>query len=267
MARPWRNARTLVTIIDQGRSAVSSVPRRLWGTIGDEKHRSRKSDHNPWLQRGRYGVVTAVDIPHQPAKGLDCTSVAASLVKHRDRRVKYVIWNRRILSYKRISRTPGWAWRPYKGPNPHTHHLHLSVRPEYCDDTKPWQIDWSWTVGERIMRTGVSGPDVAELQRLLKITVDGDFGPLTEQAVRAFQGSAGLKVDGEAGPKTLAALRDRAKAEAKPAPAPQPAPNPAPVPAPAPVPMPRPGEPVEDFADYLRTLEKRLAEVESKLGS
>ncbi|MEK3935909.1 peptidoglycan DD-metalloendopeptidase family protein [Sporosarcina sp. FSL W7-1349] len=54
-------------------------------------------------------------------------------------------------------------------------------------------------------------PDVKRLQQLLinvgqKIAVDGEFGPATEAAVKAFQKAAGLVVDGSAGPATLAAL-------------------------------------------------------------
>jgi N-acetyl-anhydromuramyl-L-alanine amidase AmpD len=56
---------------------------------------------------------------------------------------------------------------------------------------------------------GSEGPEVAQLQRQLGgVTVDGDFGPETEAAVRAFQRrTPGLKVDGIVGPATAAALR------------------------------------------------------------
>lgn len=58
---------------------------------------------------------------------------------------------------------------------------------------------------------GQSGGCVATLQALLNgkgysLAVDGDFGPLTLSAVRSFQQSAGLVVDGIVGPNTKAAL-------------------------------------------------------------
>ncbi|MGW2821870.1 peptidoglycan-binding protein [Streptomyces sp. NPDC001443] len=52
---------------------------------------------------------------------------------------------------------------------------------------------------------------VTELQSLLNhhgadLAVDGDFGPMTEAAVRDFQSEKGLSVDGQVGPNTKAAL-------------------------------------------------------------
>lgn len=58
---------------------------------------------------------------------------------------------------------------------------------------------------------GTRGEDVKWLQSALNgrgadLSVDGIFGPLTDQAVRAYQKANGLTVDGIVGPKTRAAL-------------------------------------------------------------
>jgi lysozyme len=59
---------------------------------------------------------------------------------------------------------------------------------------------------KRTLQQGCDGPDVAELQRRLKVTADGDFGPATKAAVVAFQKSRKLTADGIVGPRTAAAL-------------------------------------------------------------
>jgi peptidoglycan hydrolase-like protein with peptidoglycan-binding domain len=60
---------------------------------------------------------------------------------------------------------------------------------------------------------GSTGTDVSRLQRLFVMMklfdpqgIDGDFGPITDQAVRDFQDSAGLVVDGIVGAATWGAL-------------------------------------------------------------
>ena len=62
------------------------------------------------------------------------------------------------------------------------------------------------------VRRGHRGPAVEALQRALKAAglyggrVDGDFGPVTERALRAFQARRGLAADGIAGPRVWAAI-------------------------------------------------------------
>ena len=56
------------------------------------------------------------------------------------------------------------------------------------------------------VRRGDNNCTVALLQQKLGIHVDGQFGPQTEKAVRAFQKAHGLTVDGIVGPQTWAAL-------------------------------------------------------------
>lgn len=62
-----------------------------------------------------------------------------------------------------------------------------------------------------LLKRGSKGAAVRELQTLLNargrsLNVDGDFGPATEAAVRAFQEQRGLTVDGIVGKQTWAAL-------------------------------------------------------------
>ncbi len=56
------------------------------------------------------------------------------------------------------------------------------------------------------LKTGVVGAAVSQLQQVLGVVVDGEFGSDTDAAVRSFQASHGLDVDGVVGADTWAAL-------------------------------------------------------------
>ena len=56
------------------------------------------------------------------------------------------------------------------------------------------------------IKRGSKGDDVVTLQKALGITADGDFGPMTESAVKSYQSAHGLTADGIVGAKTWAAL-------------------------------------------------------------
>ena len=64
-----------------------------------------------------------------------------------------------------------------------------------------------------VLRRGSSGSLVSRLQQNLNtvlhagLAVDGDFGPATEAALRAFQARFGLEQDGEYGPQSAAMMR------------------------------------------------------------
>lgn len=134
MALAWRVAHSLNVLLAQLNAKAPNRNKASDGSIGDANHQNRSSDHNPWYGPG---IVTARDFTHDPAGGLDCHWLAATLVAQRDARIKYIIWDKRILSG-----SPGpspWMWRAYTGANPHTHHLHLSVvDSELCDNTAKW---------------------------------------------------------------------------------------------------------------------------------
>lgn len=69
-------------------------------------------------------------------------------------------------------------------------------------------------LGDRILKKGMVGPDVKELQAMLmqlgyglpKYGADGDYGDETVAAVKQFQKAHKCEADGEVGPETLAAL-------------------------------------------------------------
>ncbi|MCC7249451.1 MAG: peptidoglycan DD-metalloendopeptidase family protein, partial [Lysobacter sp.] len=86
-------------------------------------------------------------------------------------------------------------------------------------------------MADGVLERGEKGPAVKTMQeQLIKagitqvngkpFTADSDFGQQTEAAVREYQRTRGLKVDGEAGPDTLKALRENAPAKTQPSPEP-----------------------------------------------
>lgn len=57
-----------------------------------------------------------------------------------------------------------------------------------------------------ILKLGSRGNEVKALQEKLNLKADGIFGPITEEAVKDFQRSNGLEVDGIVGANTLSKL-------------------------------------------------------------
>ncbi len=129
----WRVAESLDVLLGQVNALFPKRSKVSDGSIGDAAHASRSSDHNPWLKLAGQPVVTARDYTHHPVGGLDCQKLADALVKSGDKRIKYIIWNRRIWQ--------AGKWTAYTGSNPHTQHLHLSVVANaLCDSTTPWNL-------------------------------------------------------------------------------------------------------------------------------
>lgn len=215
----WRLAKSLDTLRSQINAQYPGRNKASDGTVGDAAHASRSSDHNPWVKDGATGVVTACDLTHDPANGFDAGVYANLLVASRDPRIKYIIWNRQIVS----SETSPWQWRKYTGSNPHNKHVHISVKPtkSLYDDVRPWAmaggvepVTSSAPAPKPVRSTimlGSNGEDVRELQKLLGFAErdrDGMFGPATRAAVISFQKKKKLVPDGKVGPYTWAALEN-----------------------------------------------------------
>lgn len=129
----WKLAPALDQLFDDVNRLWPTRSKALDGTIGDAAHAARKSEHNPNREPGDDvpdGYVTAADITKA---GVDVARLLAALIG--DKRVWYVIHDGRIYS-----RTYDWVARYYTGSNPHTHHVHVSLRQtkSACDDRSPW---------------------------------------------------------------------------------------------------------------------------------
>lgn len=141
----WRIAESLKKLREQVNAAYPNRSKISDGAIGDAAHATRASDHNPWVKDGAMGIVTAVDVTHDPANGCDAGLLAEALIKSEDSRIKYVIWNREIATSYPAHGYPAWTWRPYSGSNPHTKHVHISVQSDKAryDDRSEWVINGS----------------------------------------------------------------------------------------------------------------------------
>lgn len=146
---PWTLAPCLVVLRNQVNAIAPSRLKASDGTIGDEAHAASKSEHNP----DALGVVRAIDITQDPddhdgdpRNDFDAGKLAAQLVASRDRRILYVIWNRRIARSYPKPGIPAWTWAAYAGSDPHTNHVHLSVVPDSrANNTNPWRISATTT--------------------------------------------------------------------------------------------------------------------------
>jgi peptidoglycan hydrolase-like protein with peptidoglycan-binding domain len=72
----------------------------------------------------------------------------------------------------------------------------------------------TYTLGERRLSRGDSGPDVRALQALLDVKQTGRFNKRTRKAVNKVKVAAGLKVDGVVGGRALRAIKRDARARA-----------------------------------------------------
>lgn len=117
----WQVCEAIDALQDQLNEAF---PERLRpdGTIGDQAHSARTSDHNPDAD----GDVCALDAKRLSPR-TDNLAVARALVASRDARIKYVIADGRMWSSYPARGYAAWAERPYTGANAHAEHVHLSV--------------------------------------------------------------------------------------------------------------------------------------------
>jgi peptidoglycan hydrolase-like protein with peptidoglycan-binding domain len=140
--------------------------------------------------------------------------------------IMYIIWDRKVWR----AYAPERGWAAYTGSSPHTDHIHFS----FTWDGAYMRTSW-WTgvalktvtigagsgvpgapppgsvpvltpTGYYVLRVGSFGDEVKLVQRALRIADDGAFGPVTFEAVRAYQSRNGLTADGIVGNETWTKL-------------------------------------------------------------
>ncbi len=135
-----------------------------------------------------------------------------TLLRNKDRRIAYIIWDGGIYS----STLKPWARRAYSGKDKHTNHVHVSVNDKHENDASPWNLGglmYAQTAPLKDFTAPIlkykdkdadhdSYNSVYRLQALLNLildaglTVDGDYGPKTRDAVkRIAKGTDGTVVD------------------------------------------------------------------------
>jgi hypothetical protein len=125
----WRLSTSLSLLLGEINSRAP-MRRRRYDALGTSQHRPRIGARDLHLPNPR-GVVTAIDITHDPRRGCDCNVIAEALRESRDPRIETVIWNGRIFS----SRFKPWLWRAHRGSSC-VKFLHIAV----VDEAKPWAV-------------------------------------------------------------------------------------------------------------------------------
>lgn len=130
--KPWLS-KAATQFRNQVDFAFEHRVKRLDGWVGDLRHQSRVSQHNP----NDRGEVCALDIDARLSEEQGIAIYLADQIrlaaKQGDRRILYVIFMGKICSAKSF-----WRWVKYRGLNPHNKHIHISFKEN--QDGKPFNI-------------------------------------------------------------------------------------------------------------------------------
>ena len=131
-------SKAAIQLREQFDDSYPSRDRTSDGWIGDTRHTTRPSDHNPDVN----GWVRAIDVDRdvsgksKPDLMPDIADQIRILCKSKkEKRITYIIFDGRIASSKKA-----WAWRTYEGSNKHNHHCHISFSQEADNDGSFFQV-------------------------------------------------------------------------------------------------------------------------------
>jgi hypothetical protein len=205
----WHPDSGLETLITQEKQ---KHPGMVVGVIAGGGHTTTHTDHvpDPSDKKDPEGVDAGDFMIGAHFTAADAESLFQALLRYRDPRVSYFIYNRRIVS----ATVEPWKIRTYTGTSdPHTNHLHLSVNDKHLRGNSPWELGgkvYKYTelegYGLPVLTAGMDDADfdgynaVGRAQVLLnfqgqKLDTDGVYGPKMTAAVKAEFGGDGKKID------------------------------------------------------------------------
>jgi hypothetical protein len=153
-----RRAHSLTSLLAEVNGAYPYRDKTSDGWIGDAAHRQKVSDHNP----NKHDVVQAQDFDEDNRIGDQVVGRALwnFLVQRRDPRVKYIIYEEKIVSSYATSSRKAWVPGPFSG-NAHLYHVHLSVsdNPSLYDDGAPWGFTERWIMAEVLVYARKDSPN------------------------------------------------------------------------------------------------------------
>lgn len=233
----WVLTRGLTTWRGEINTVFKTRDKASDGSVGDLRHQVGTSGHNPdRTGRAEYkdgdskDEVRAIDVDADLKNPKFSMEQLVQFVVSLARAGKYVPFRYVIFKGRIWARSDGWKTRTYTGSNKHGKHAHFSG--DYTQKADEWTGSLGLAAyvkkvtspaptkppvkppvkpnvpphitGRHDMEEGHRGTDVYDAQVKLGkgLVADGEFGPKTTAAVKAFQGAHGLKADGIVGDNT-----------------------------------------------------------------
>jgi hypothetical protein len=142
---PWRVAASENVLLEQIDGLWPGRSKKSDGSIGDAAHQAEQcsSQHNSCCIRlNGVWIIRARDFTHDPASGADMRKIWVAIIASRDDRVRYMIFNKKIVYPTARNGYGPWVEQPYHGDDDHSGHLHLSVLddPAKFDNTRAWAV-------------------------------------------------------------------------------------------------------------------------------
>jgi hypothetical protein len=227
----WLLVRPLVELTDQLNARFPKRDKKSDGTIGDQAHASGSSSHNPdktgkpeWRDGDSKNEVRAKDID-KDLKDTETNTTMEHVVQEWVRLcrngklwwVRYIIYNGRIWHQK-----DGYKTRVYTGKNKHKEHAHVTNGfSQKADDLKG--TDWGLKTFRlkpkpaapykpKVLQIngGLNTETIKLWQYVTKQTVNGKLTPTFVKSVQTKMRATvdhRIVIDGDLGPKTIAALQ------------------------------------------------------------